>query len=698
MRNTWKYLLLAALCLGALQVRAATPLFADDFESGDTNGWGAVYRGGAGAKLDLATAQRWSGDYSGKITIDVANTTLKLEGAFVSKPKAYFRAGLYLDPSLEIPVEQWMVVMSPANTGVGLLDKIFLKKRKDGKLIFSSNSTGDGTTVVQTGEWITLEAMYAPGQGNGQSAFWVNGTLQKSKSDLTFATAANSVMAGALESSWQSTIKGSLYVDDVVVSTERVGVLEPKCVLHHPDLRGRAGAKIQAVLSGWKTDWQLTVTLAGPGATSTVWYDAKSLGKGTFHFPVQLSGLKQGTYTITAVLKNQEGAEQSRWTGSFSKNYDKEARLTLDSDNNVRLDGRLFFPVTPFGLQEHLIADWARAGYINCLFGQNWWKPNTETMRAYAQLGADNGLPTIGPLNMAPDHHRVKELVEEHVIAARTNPNIVAYTFIDEPDYNGYPTEEIVQWFHASKNLDGSRLVHLNLMGSDFVGSAANLKIGKDWTYPNLFADIYAFDMYPMWKPVFTIATLGDAADNLMKFNRGLIPFFAFVQTCNVEPHDPVSRTPTAAEVRAMAWELVVHGAKGIQWYFYGSNTPAENFAEMAKFTQQITEYTPVILSALPAPAIDSPQTKGIYAPISLTARKFSDKTYIFAVNTTGETKTFQCWVDGLRRGSRFGIAGSEQMVAYGDNYFEDTLPPHEVRIYYTKKPEAPRNLKAVPQ
>jgi len=154
-------------------------------------------------------------------------------------------------------------------------------------------------------------------------------------------------------------------------------------------------------------------------------------------------------------------------------------------------------------------------------------------------------------------------------------------------------------------------------------------------------------------------------------------------------------RFPTFAEMRAMSWAAIAHGANGITWYAYHSasgrgrgvaDVPGK-WEELASVSREIAAVQDDLVrrDAAVQPAVtvvEGPQ-KDFYGFPSVTALlKEGANPLLVAVNATTNTVRATIGVTG------FGTAearGENRSLAIGASGFDDTFGPYAVHLYRIK-------------
>jgi hypothetical protein len=462
---------------------------------------------------------------------------------------------------------------------------------------------------------------------------------------------------------------------------------------------------------------KVTLSLEG-GGTHTLADNNDLQEEEVFLIDHQNQTLAAGTYTLLAQLTTASGTVLDQITERYTKAMSGAPVVGIDENNSIRVNNELFFPVTPFGLNDANVAGWVAQDYINMGYGKGFWPENFTLTgwQDYLDISAANGIRSMGP-TMYEDtrtgwwcNYDVAGL-KEYVNATKNHAGLGMWSWGDEPDLGGpnhVPGSLVRSQTYHSHQLDPLHPVATNYCGNKHIGPNYNYEVRVEqeiWhTYnhvwsgmPMLVADIYGFDYYPLdWAaPCPQNATMDQLVKIIKRMRtetRNLVPIMSFVETADIDiwaqpPYTPWA--PTAGQVKMMTWINVVHGIKGINWFHYFSSSAPGVAQVMTEFTQQITRLAPAVLG----PEVDL--GTAITAPdstrIDFMERVYQDTLYIFAVrvaetNTSGqsigqaETATINL-PSGLMAGSAVVFDEGRSLPITGQA-FTDTFNVNSVHVY----------------
>ncbi|HRZ27113.1 MAG TPA: PKD domain-containing protein, partial [Spirochaetota bacterium] len=441
------------------------------------------------------------------------------------------------------------------------------------------------------------------------------------------------------------------------------------------------------------------------------------------------SALPAGNYTVRAELRDGSGAILEALVERFSKPYDGAPDVGVDENNAIRIKGELVFPVTPFGLRNYEIDDWAAAGYVNMLHTQGFWGMNSAPVytadgwEEYLDTGFANRFRAIGPgggwafygehYSNYLDRNADISIIEGYVNRLKDHEGMFAWNWRDEPELGGddqyLPAEVVRAWTRRCHDLDPHHPTSVNLVGhwigADYPswawsrsGNYLYMDNGGRFGRRTHVADILSMDYYPIeWAaPHSRSATMDfliEIMDDFRERTGNLVPCMSAIETCDINEADgdvrqPTPWHPTPPQLKMLAWLTVVHGMKGIIWFPWHSGTPDENYPVMAAFVEQIGELAPVVLGPEIGPVVD---VNASGERIETMARRYDGATWLFAVRVnesaigggpTGGTIAATITVEGVGNGTAYLFDEEGRTVPVTGGAIEDDFDPCEVHIY----------------
>jgi hypothetical protein len=308
-----------------------------------------------------------------------------------------------------------------------------------------------------------------------------------------------------------------------------------------------------------------------------------------------------------------------------------------------------------------------------------------------------------------PDGKRTKDrkadhaAMAEYVKALRDHPALLMWHWKDEPELdnakNAIPPAEVRRWAEICHQNDPHHPVFLNTGGQKFGRPEGNWGYNhiRTYTYHHngiegphkvLLADVISQDYYPIENQndknyKITIENMCLAMDRMRAWNHGLAPLCSCVETCDINARDP-GGPPTPAELRLLCWANILHGARGIVWFHHFTETPPENFKEMARFLDQVTRLTPAVCG--PAYGGKVAKKEAGDGRVDIMATEHAGKVYLFAANLKREAEKVRFTVEALARGGKVEVFDEKRSIESAGGEFEDAFAPLAVHIYVIRK------------
>jgi len=366
--------------------------------------------------------------------------------------------------------------------------------------------------------------------------------------------------------------------------------------LHHPEFHARLGLRISAFIGDKGKTLSMKAVLEGPDGKKVLHEKQAPLAEQE-DFILRLNNLKAGDYSLKVALSDGRTALR-KW----HKPYDGIPRVGIDENNAIRVEGKLFFPVFPWGIGEQDKIDRFK-DCINTLNGVGFNKENypLSGFRKVLDMAHKNGLMMIGPnrgnywpngqngtrfykVDGKKQRDRTADLkvVSEYIEAAKNHPALLFWNWVDEPELanggNCIPPAKVRKLLEQNHRLDPQHPVFLNTGGGKFCRPKDNwgYKHIRNYTYmhafkdrPALLGDVICQDYYPVkqrddknYPGSFEHLTI--AMDEMVRMNRNLTPFGSFVETCVLPRGEKEKAPPTPTELRLMCWLNIIHGARMI--------------------------------------------------------------------------------------------------------------------------------------
>ena len=224
--------------------------------------------------------------------------------------------------------------------------------------------------------------------------------------------------------------------------------------------------------------------------------------------------------------------------------------------------------------------------------------------------------------------------------------NLIAWLAPDEPDVHRTDPDQTEEFYRRMKKIAPDKPVFMNFSGGHVVGYQE-----RQWKHPyrewTRNADWISSDIYPVtgWNLPERLGLVGESIDKLEYHAPGK-PQFAFIEASNqMLPWVPNSRAASPGQFRAMIWNAVIHGARGIIYFpqtfkpkFEYEMIPPKIERQMKIENARLNALSRVLLSRI------EPKGYGFEAEgVEGTWRVVGDKKYFIVLNRKGKGK------DGVR-------------------------------------------------
>lgn len=298
---------------------------------------------------------------------------------------------------------------------------------------------------------------------------------------------------------------------------------------------------------------------------------------------------------------------------------------------------------------------------------------------AWLWLGTAANLPTGGP--PAPE-----QLLTKLVTAFKDDPALLAYKGADEPQHGGVPPEGLKNAYTKLKSIDPNHPVVIIQAPTGPVSELAKYRPAFDITG----VDIYPVS-YPPGQhsdiPNKDINIVGDLARK-MRDAAGGKPFWMTLQiawsgiTPTQDRPNVVPRFPNLLQERFMAYEAIVNGARGLN-FFGGGLTAVMNSADAASgwnwtFWRRVLRPVVSELASLDVqPALVAPDSNAQVKPkpatqeIELVTRRTATYLYVIAVRIGGTVSQIE--FTGLPNKNDGSPLTSAEVL---NEWVQDPLPP----------------------
>ena len=318
-----------------------------------------------------------------------------------------------------------------------------------------------------------------------------------------------------------------------------------------------------------------------------------------------------------------------------------------------------------------------------------------------------------GHNGFAIDSPEIEKAALDQVRQTRDHAALLFWEFQDEPLLNKVSIEGSRKGYQLVKREDP----HHPMLVVEWPGAASRFQLWKG------IGDIFATDLYPIPRerkygplPNHDVTQMRDYLEALRKAH-GDRPLLLVLQAWAWEPlKDGEHGYPTPQESRFMAYQAVIHGAKGLHYYgqlhctrpnsaaslYSEAKDPGVNKAEFEKcqrlnrrfweqhrsFFQELAQAGRIFVlpdakaEASPVLVSDAAATR---PNVEILAKQSDKATYFLTANADGRkcTATFRL-PEAARRLSELHVLFENRRVAVKDGTFRDDFDPYGVHVYAT--------------
>lgn len=384
-------------------------------------------------------------------------------------------------------------------------------------------------------------------------------------------------------------------------------------------------------------------------------------------------------------------------------------RVTINADHVLEINGEKVFPIgftlpppfdgkTPDGkpaLRE--LADAGGTFMRTGTSGGDWTRATIEREQQWMDAAAQHGMycwPFLRELgSVGPNDAGREALLREVVNRFKSHPGLLAWKGADEPEWGKLPIAPLVRAREILRELDPNHPVVIIQAPR---GTVETLR-----PY-NVTGDIIGADIYPIGYPPGahsllankSLSLVGDHTRTMMEVAGDRMPVWMVLQIAwsGVVKPGKTLRFPTFPEERFMAYEAIINGARGLN--FFGGNLPTSLNAEDAKLGWNWTFWRRVLRPLMEEIGRHGPLQPALVAPDSKLPIQVNSADVEFCVREAGSALfILACRREGPTGEVEFrglpGDAGagevmfeSPRRVQVKDGKFTDWFAPFEVHVY----------------
>lgn len=373
--------------------------------------------------------------------------------------------------------------------------------------------------------------------------------------------------------------------------------------------------------------------------------------------------------------------------------------VTLRDDGVALIDGKPFFPIGFFGVTPRESNGFS---YDNAFSELK--KIGCNIAQPYPG-GRPRKASQVKELLESADRHGFKLVLKAgrdftrsdfacNVLAERGHPSVFAWYLGDDTAGNVMPYQ-VRRSNRYCKALDNA---HLTTQADPVLAGG-----GLSRYVPFVTAtDSFLPEIYPVYKkePVgdevsSVVEDMRQISADVKEANAGARATWALVQYFS--GFGAWKRYPTEAEIRAMSWLSIIHGARGIMWYTYhdfrdgkGACHTPENWAVISRLSREIADLSADLLTRDSA---RQPQVAVVSGPrrdargftsVSCLLKDGVSGPLLLAASSSTNAVTARISVQGFRTARTLGVGKGRAVDCRGG--LTDVFPPLGVNIYRLEK------------
>ncbi len=359
-----------------------------------------------------------------------------------------------------------------------------------------------------------------------------------------------------------------------------------------------------------------------------------------------------------------------------------QADTTVGPNQEILKDGKPFFPIMVW-LQPAKNIDMHKALGINTFSGTGAGQESAaafldacEKKGVYAAVSADS-------------------IDEAEIKALKDHKALLFWWMPDEPDQMSnekkgalYSPDEIIAIYNKVKAIDENHIIGCTFTTFQAQGSPQI----KSSLFPKYMPgmDMIGFDIYPCsdGRPE-RLDLMAKGMDILNKYDKGSKPHFVWLEVTKIAADK--GRAPNPAELKAMVWMCVVHGARSIGYFphswdnkkYAQSRIPEELKAEMKIVNKQLTDLGAVITSANSKIEVTAESKDDCV--VDTLVKEGNGKIYIFTSNRKNKPGEAAFTVKGLS-GGEIEVYEEGRKLPLTGGKFQDKFKEFEPHIYVITK------------
>lgn len=375
-------------------------------------------------------------------------------------------------------------------------------------------------------------------------------------------------------------------------------------------------------------------------------------------------------------------------------------KVSYDSDGMLQINGERTFILGSYHLpkSDKPYQELAEAG-----FNLVRTPASTEALDKAQAAGLYSwiSIGTINPKKRDASSQKLRETVEKF----KDHPALLIWESVDEPAWTWnkvecrVPPEPLAEGYQLVKSIDPEHLMYMNHAPTNLATTLQKYNSGTD---------IVACDVYPVivpgTKPMYAlfedglqgdllniyISQVGEYTDKMRWVAQGKRPLFMVLQGFawellrKEEANPELVKFPTRHETRFMAYNAIIHGATGINYWGHAyTPQPSQFWSDLKSVVSELAS----IQDILAAPTKDM-HIVNIYhemghsvdAGVEVMIKKARDHYYLFAANA--DKNPVKVSISGFGREEKAEVLFENRTVFTKERQLTDTFKPFEVHVY----------------
>ncbi|MFA6817067.1 MAG: carbohydrate binding domain-containing protein, partial [Lentisphaeria bacterium] len=365
----------------------------------------------------------------------------------------------------------------------------------------------------------------------------------------------------------------------------------------------------------------------------TIYHKNNLFDNDTIKFSIAIPNPLAGEYNLATTFFDSNNSILDTENTTITYCTQKCFNVRMRKDNTLLINDKPIFPLLLWKCpQTTEFLKTIKAAGFNCFM--TWPNP------AVLQQAENNNMKVICYVQhlvfsatKTKDKTTWEKYVRDELNEVCKSPAILAYFLVDEPLWGGKDLNELKELYELVKKIDPSRPIFINAAPRKTIAELA--EYGKA-------CDIYGVDIYPVPPPT--------GHSNLKDTSLSCVGKYCVKMRETVQDRKPIIMTlqgfswahfkdrtsknavyPTWSQMRFMAYDSIVHGAKGLA--IWGTPYIVDANADFWKTIFSVISEIKFLEPVLTSEQIPEIKANSSTPAIKLMTRNWKNQLYIFAVN-----------------------------------------------------------------